>query len=78
MLEVLHLIEKHTEISWLCPSEAIDDTPQLVQKHQKVQNTAALITLIMPRTEHTSLLKKLHWLPMSSRITYKIDYITPH
>ena len=41
-------------------------------KLQTVQNTAARITLRMPRTEHTTpLLRMLHWLP--SRIAYKID-----
>jgi hypothetical protein len=46
----------------------------LVQKLQRVQNTAARITLRMPRTEHTTpLLRVLHWLPILSRIVYKID-----
>ena len=44
-------------------------------KLQKVQNAAARITLRMPRTEHTSLLRMLHWLPISSRIAYNIDSI---
>ena len=43
-------------------------------KLQRVQNTAARITLRMPRTEHTMpLLRMLHWLPIPSRIAYKID-----
>ena len=38
------------------------------------QNRAAQTTLRMPRTEHTTpLLRMLHWLPISSRIAYKID-----
>ena len=46
----------------------------LIQKLQRVQNTAARITLRMPRTEHTTpLLRMLHWLPIPSRIAYKID-----
>ena len=46
----------------------------LIQKLQRVQNTAARITLRMPRTEHTTLLlRMLHWLPIRSRIAYKID-----
>ena len=46
----------------------------LIQKLQRVQNTAAPITLRMPRTEHTTpLLRMLHWLPIPSRIAYKID-----
>ena len=43
-------------------------------KLQRVQNTAARITLRMPRTEHTTpLLRMLHWLPIPIRIAYKID-----
>ena len=50
----------------------------LIQKLQGVQNTAAWITLRMPRTEHTTpLLRMLHWLPIPSRIAYKIDSM-PH
>ena len=46
----------------------------LIQKLQIVQNTAARITLRMPRTEHTTpLLGMLHWLPISSGMAYKID-----
>ena len=46
----------------------------LIQKLQWVQNTAAWITLMMPRTEHTMpLLRMLHWLPVPNRIGYKID-----
>ena len=42
----------------------------LIKKLQRVQNTAAR----MPRTEHTTpLLRMLHWLPIPSRIAYKID-----
>ena len=43
-------------------------------KLQRAQNTAARITLKMPRTEHTTpLLGMLHWLPIPSRIAYKTD-----
>ena len=46
----------------------------LIQKLQRVQDTAARITLRMPRTEHTTpLLRMLRWLPIPSRIAYKID-----
>ena len=46
----------------------------LIQKLQRVQNTAARIKLRMSRTEHnTPLLRMLHWLPIPSRIAYKID-----
>ena len=50
----------------------------LIQKLQRAQNTAARITLRLPRTEHTTpFLRMLHWLPISSRIAYKIDFM-PH
>ena len=46
----------------------------LIKKLQRVQNTAARITLRMPRTEHTTpLLRLLHWLPIPSRNAYMID-----
>ena len=46
----------------------------LIKKLQRVQNTAARITLRMLRTEHTTpLLRILHWLPIPNRIAYKID-----
>ena len=45
----------------------------LIQLFQKVQNTAARITLRAPRVEHTSpLLHYLHWLPVQKRIKHKI------
>ena len=46
----------------------------LIQKLKRGQNTAARITRRMPRTTHTTpLLRMLHWLPIPSRIAYKID-----
>ena len=52
----------------------------LIQKLQGVQNTAARITLRIPRTEHTTpLLRMLHWLPIPSRIvTRSTLYATLH
>ena len=45
----------------------------LIQVLQKVQNTAAWITLRVPRIEHTSpLLCSLHWLSIKKRIKYKV------
>ena len=45
----------------------------LIQLFQKVQNTAAQITLRAPRVEHTlPLLHSLHWLPVQQRIKYKV------
>lgn len=40
---------------------------------QRVQNTAARIVKRIPRKEHiTPVLRELHWLPMESRLQYKI------
>ena len=45
----------------------------LIQLLQKVQNTAAQITLRAPRVEHISpLLYFLHWLPVQQRIKHKV------
>ena len=45
----------------------------LIQLFQKVQYTAARITLRAPRAEHTSpLLRSLHWLPVQKRIKHKV------
>ena len=45
----------------------------LIQLFQKVQNTAARITLRAPRAEHTSpLLRSLHWLHVQQRIMHKV------
>ena len=44
----------------------------VIQLLQKVQNFAERLILMAPRHHHsTSLLKKLHWLPISERIKYK-------
>ena len=60
----------------------LSGSPQyLIQPFQKVQNTAARITLRAPKAEHTSpLLRSLHWLPVQQRIkhkVYSICYATP-
>ena len=48
----------------------------LIPKLQRVQNAAARITLRMPRTEPTTPpLRMLHWLPIPSRIVYKVDFL---
>ena len=50
------------------------DHPNVLFKNSRVQNTAAWMTLRMPRTEHsTPLMRILHWLQIPSRIGYKID-----
>ena len=46
-------------------------------KLQRVQNTAARLVSCVPRSSHiTPILQELHWLPISSRITYKILLLT--
>ena len=56
-----------------CNSLLSDSAQYLIQLFQKVQNTAAWITLKAPRVEHTSsLLCSLHWLPVQKRIMHKI------
>ena len=46
---------------------------KLIAKLQRVQNTAARIVTRSSKYDHiTPVLKKLHWLPVKSRITFKI------
>ena len=48
----------------------------LLQKLQRLQNNAARLVLRTPRRDHmTPHLFKLHWLPVESRIMYKIACI---
>ena len=57
-----------------CNSNLSGSPKCLIQKLQRVQNTVARMTLRIPRTERTTpLLRMLHWLPIPSRIGYKID-----
>ena len=45
----------------------------IIQSLQKIQNFAARLVLLAPRHHHsTPLLEKLHWLPISERIKYKV------
>ena len=49
-----------------CPKESL-------QRLQKVQNNAARLVLKLKKTDHiTPALKQLHWLPIQSRIKYKL------
>ena len=51
----------------------------VIQPLQKVQNFATRLILMAPCHQHsTPLLKKLHWLPISERIKYKIAYMCFH
>ena len=45
----------------------------VIQSLQKIQNFAARLVLLAPCHHHlTPLLEKLHWLPISERINYKV------
>ena len=45
----------------------------IIHPLQKIQNFAARLVLLAPRHHHsTPLLQKLHWLPISERIKYKV------
>ena len=45
----------------------------VIQPLQKIQNFAARLVLLAPRHHHsTAILEKLHWLPISERIKYKV------
>ena len=50
---------------------------KLLDKLQHVQNAAARLTVRAERQEHiTPILNKLHWLPVRSRIVYKLMLLT--
>ena len=52
----------------------IPDT--LLNKLQKVQNSAARLVFRCPKRTHTTpLLRALHWLPIAQRIDYKLSYM---
>jgi hypothetical protein len=48
-----------------------------ISKLQRIQNNSARLILRKKKTDHiTPLLKQLHWLPISERISYKLNTIT--
>ena len=52
-------------------------TDVLIGKLQRVQNYAARLVVRCDRRDHiTPILKKLHWLPVKQRVTYKIILLT--
>ena len=52
-------------------------TDVLIGKLQIVQNYAARLVVRCDRRDHiTPILKKLHWLPVKQRVTYKIILVT--
>ena len=45
----------------------------VIQPLQKIRNSPARLVLLAPRHHHSiPLLEKLHWLPISERIKYKV------
>ena len=49
----------------------------LIQRLQRIQNTAARLVTLTKRDEHiTPILKDLHWLPVDQRIIYKVLLLT--
>ena len=56
-----------------CNSILAGCTDDSLKKLQKVQNNAARLVLKKPKRDHiTPLLNQLHWLPIKSRIKYKL------
>ena len=56
-----------------CNSLLFGLSTKMTSKLQRIQNTAARLVSCVPRSSHiTPVLRKLHWLPITSRITYKI------
>ena len=52
-------------------------TDVLIDKLQRMQNYAARLVVRCDRRDHiTPILKKLHWLPVKQRVTYKIILLT--
>jgi len=60
-----------------CNSVLYGTSKSNIQKLQRVQNTLARIVTGTKRTEHISpVLARLHWLPLTMRIDYKIALMT--
>ena len=60
-----------------CNSVLAGSPQYLIDKLQRVQNNAARLVLRARRSDHVSpLLSSLHWLPITSRIKYKICSLT--
>ena len=56
-----------------CNSLLIGAPKEQIKRLQKVQNTAARLTLKIRKYDHiTPALKQLHWLPIEARIIYKV------
>ena len=56
-----------------CNCLLIGTPNSVIQPLQKIQNFSARLVLLAPHHHHsTPLLEKLHWLPISERIKYKV------
>ena len=65
-------------LSWLdyCNCLIMGTPNSVIQPLQKIQNFAARLVLLAPRHHHsTPLLEKLHWLPISECIKYKVAWM---
>ena len=62
-----------------CNGLLVNCSQDLLQRVQRLQNTAARLVLRVPRRDHiTSHLHTLHWLPVEARIRYKVACICFH
>ena len=55
----------------------IRDSSREIEKLQRLQNTAARLTVCTKKSDYiTPVLKKLHWPPVNDRITFKLLLLT--
>ena len=62
-------------LSWLdyCNCLLMGTPNYVIQPLQKIQNLSARLVFLAPHHHHsTPVLEKLHWLPISERIKYKV------
>ena len=75
----LHCLVRATVISRIdyCNSLLFKIPAVHIAKLQRIQNSAARLVYYIPRFEHiTPVLYRLHWLPVSFRIEYKVLILT--
>ena len=77
--EFTHCLVRATVISHIdyCNSLLFKIPAVCIAKLQRIQNSAARLVYYIPRFEHiTPVLYRLHWLPVSFRIEYKVLILT--
>ena len=77
--ESTHCLVRATVISRIdyCNSLLFKIPAVHIAKLQRIQNSAARLVYYIPRFEHiTPVLYRLHWLPVSFRIEYKVLILT--